>query len=173
MGPVPPPRGTPTACGDSASSASWTPDIPRNVATQVLSLAREASRTAATTSSSTVSSGGMKQVRTLSTSGSSNASRRACANWSAVASEGRETGPCEISRSQLSAACAVRAPSASELPTTATRWPAGKGWWMTSWATSKSWWTFSTRMTPACRSIAPNAPAGTCVCRTRWPGGAP
>ena len=40
----------------------------------------------------------MKQVRTLSTSGSSNASRRAAANWSAVASEGSETGPCEISQ---------------------------------------------------------------------------
>ena len=115
----------------------------------------------------------MKQVRTLSTSGSSNASRRAAANWSAVASEGSETGPCEISRSQLSAACAVSAPSASELPTTATRCPAGSGWWITNCATSNSWWTFSTRMTPACRSIAPNAPDGTWVWRTRWPGGAP
>ena len=70
-------------------------------------------------------------------------------------------------------ASAVSVPSAVELATMATRSPAGSGWWTTSWATSKSWWTFSTRMTPACLSIAENTSGRALVRRTRWPGGTP
>jgi hypothetical protein len=124
------------------------------------------------TASSGVTSGGMNAATTLSTSGSEKAASSACANSSADACGSRETGPCVTRRPQLSAADALSEPSASELPTTATRSPVGIGWWSVSWATSKSWWTFSTRMTPACRSRALKACGGTFGVRVRCPGGA-
>ena len=80
----------------------------------------------------------MKQVSTESTLGSANAAARAVRNWAAVASVGNETGPWETVSPQLVQASAVSVPRAVELPTTATRSPAGSGWWVTSWAMSKS-----------------------------------
>ena len=114
-----------------------------------------ASRTAAATSSSSVTSGGMKQVSTESTSGSAKAVVQRLRGTRRPSPRcGSDTGPWVTVSPQLVQASAVSVPSAVELPTTATRSPAGSGWWATSWATSKSWWTFSTRMTPACLSIA-------------------
>ena len=99
----------------------------------------------------------MKQVSTESTDGSAKALASASENCSPLASDGSATGPWATSRPQLTHASAVSAPRASELPTTATRLPWGSGWCTTSWATSNIWWTFSTRMTPAWRSIASKA----------------
>ena len=109
----------------------------------------------------------MKQVSTESTPSSANAAERATRKSSALASEGSDTGPCVIFSPQLAHASAASAPSAAELPTTATRSPAGSGWCTTSWATSKSWWTFSTRITPACFSRAENTSGLALVVRTR------
>ena len=147
--------------------------MPRNVARQGFSDVRAASRTAVATSSSGVTSGGMKQVSTESTDGSAKALASASENCSPLASDGSATGPWATSRPQLTHASAVSAPRASELPTTATRLPWGSGWCTTSWATSNIWWTFSTRMTPAWRSIASKASGRTRVCRARCPGGTP
>ena len=51
-------------------------------------------------------------------------------------------------------ASATSTPSAVELPTTATRGPAGSGWWDSSRAVSNSSASVSTRMTPACSNNA-------------------
>ena len=58
------------------------------------------------------------------------------------------------------AASAASSPSASELPTMATRRPRGSGWWASSWATSNISSRVSTWITPACRNIASTAACG-------------
>ena len=91
-----------------------------------------ASRTAAATSSSPVTSGGMKQASTESTAGSAKAVSSAFLNSAAVASLGRFTGPWVTVSFQLVQASALSAPRAAELATTATLSPAGSGWCTTS-----------------------------------------
>ncbi len=152
---------------------SSTPRIPRKTAATGFVASWAASRTAAATSSSPVASGGMKQASTESTRGSSKAARRAVRNSAAVDSLRRSAAPWVTVSPQPVQASAARVPSAAEFATTATRSPVGSGWWVTSCATSKSWWTFSTRMTPACLSIAENTSGRALVARTRWPGGTP
>ncbi len=71
------------------------------------------------------------------------------------------------------AASEASSPSASELPTIATRRPRGSGWWATSWATSNISSRVSTWITPACRNIASTAAAGAAILRTEWPIGTP
>ena len=71
------------------------------------------------------------------------------------------------------AASAASSPSASELPTIATRRPRGSGWWASSWATSNISSRVSTWITPACRNIASTACGGAAILRTAWPIGTP
>ena len=71
------------------------------------------------------------------------------------------------------AASAASSPSASELPTTATRLPRGSGWCASSWATSNISSRVSTWITPACRNIASTAACGASIERTAWPIGTP
>lgn len=78
-----------------------------------------------------------------------------------------DLGPRSVALSAHSAA------SWLELPTMATRRPAGSGWWTSSCATSNIWWTFSQWMTPACCSIEPKTCGLTLGLRTLCPGGAP
>ena len=71
------------------------------------------------------------------------------------------------------AASTASSPSASELPTIATREPLGSGWWASSWATSNISSRVSTWMIPACRNIASTASGGAAIWRTAWPIGTP
>ena len=64
------------------------------------------------------------------------------------------------SRPLAAAASTASRPSASELPTTATRDRRGSGWWATSCATSNISSSVSTWMMPACRNIASTASGG-------------
>ena len=63
-------------------------------------------------------------------------------------------------RPWATAASTASSPSASELPTMATREPEGSGWWASSWATSNISSRVSTWMIPACLNIASTASGG-------------
>ncbi len=56
---------------------------------------------------------------------------------------------------------------------TATRRPAGNGWYAKTCATSNISASVSTRMTPDCRNSASIAATGTWLCGTVWPSGTP
>ena len=71
------------------------------------------------------------------------------------------------------AASTASSPSASELPTIATREPLGSGWCASSWATSNILSRLLTWMIPAWRNIASTASGGAAICRTAWPIGTP
>ena len=90
------------------------------------------------------------------------------------ASRRRPARPSWLTTSPTAAAAsAASRPSASELPTTATRRPRGSGWWASSWATSNISSRVSTWITPAWRNIASTACGGAAIWRTAWPIGTP
>ena len=113
----------------------------------------------------------MNSATTESTPSSTKTDRSASANSSGEASALRVVvvTACRPASSQASTASTA---SASELPTTATRTPAGSGWVATSWATSNITWIDSTRITPARLKSASTAAAGAWDTRTRCPCGA-
>ncbi len=119
-----------------------------------------------------VAIGGMATAITASTPGSPSAACSAIRKLSPVAAVVRSTGV-RGRRPTLRQESWVSRPSESELPTTATRSPAGSGCSASSSPVSKSSVMVSTRTTPACwksastvTSRSPEAVGG-----TAWPGG--
>ncbi len=75
-----------------------------------------------------MATGGTNTTMSASTSGAASASCTAAAKDSGLALAPTSTGSFATSRPWLRAASAASTPMAVELPTTATRGPAGSGW---------------------------------------------